>query len=129
MLTATDLNTGNFSALPTDGRLVVCLCAEWCGTCRTYREEFEALSEQFPGHIFIWIDVEDDSEWAGDIDVENFPTLLVTECDAVQFAGVMLPHIGHLERLLGALSASSTKPPVDEAFRKAASRFWATLTG
>ncbi|MCY1458981.1 hypothetical protein D9M71_764140 [compost metagenome] len=46
----------------------------------------------------------------GDIDVENFPTLLVQIGSRVVFYGPMLPHIGHLERLLESVNADS--PPV-----------------
>jgi thioredoxin 1 len=82
------------------GLLVVCLCAEWCGTCRDYRPTFDALSAEFAQHRFVWIDVEDQAELAIHIDIENFPTLLIAQGEQLLFAGTMLPHIGHLRRLL-----------------------------
>lgn len=100
------------------GLLVVCLCAEWCGTCREYRPEFVALSREFPQHRFIWIDIEDEGDLVAHLDIENFPTLLVAQDDAVLFAGVMLPQIGRLRRLLQALDVDATPQlgalPADE---------------
>lgn len=57
--------------------LVACLCAEWCGTCRSYRATFANLAARYPQHCFVWVDVEDHADALGDLDVENFPTLLV----------------------------------------------------
>lgn len=86
------------------GFLVACLCAQWCGSCRDYRSAFEALALRFPAVRFAWVDVEDEPEVAGDIDIDNFPTLVVqreVEGSAyVLFCGAMLPHISQLERLL-----------------------------
>lgn len=80
--------------------LVACLCAEWCGTCREYRTPFDALKARFPQAAFVWVDVEDQPELAGDVDVENFPTLVIQRGPHVLFCGPMLPQIGLLERLL-----------------------------
>ena len=47
---------------PADPRwLVVCLCAEWCGACRDYRQPLAAVAGEFPEHAFAWIDIEDES--------------------------------------------------------------------
>lgn len=83
--------------------LVTCLCAEWCGTCREYRPSFEALSMRFPQANFLWVDVEDEPELAGDVDVENFPTLVVQRDQHVLFCGPMLPQVSLLERMLESL--------------------------
>lgn len=80
--------------------LVACLCADWCGTCREYQPKFGQLAARFPRCVFVWIDIEEDPELAGDEDIENFPTLLIQSADGIAFYGPMLPHIGHLERLL-----------------------------
>ena len=80
--------------------LVACLCAEWCDTCVAYRPGFLAMAERFPRAEFRWVDIEDDAEAAEDIDVENFPTILVRRGEETLFHGVMLPHHQHLQRLL-----------------------------
>lgn len=86
-----------------DTWLVACFCAAWCDTCTQYRERFDALALSRPEHTFAWIDIEAMPELLGDVEVENFPTLLVQSEQDVLFYGTMLPHIGHLERLLESL--------------------------
>jgi len=66
---------------------VVCLCAAWCGVCRQYEVEFRALQQQFPQVRFVWLDVEDEEELVGDLDVETFPTLLIAHLDRPMFLG------------------------------------------
>ena len=87
--------------------LVACFCAAWCDTCEQYKPKLEALADALPQHVFAWIDIEDHAELLGDVDVENFPTLLVRIGSRVVFYGPMLPHIGHLERLLESVNADS----------------------
>ena len=77
---------------------VLCFCADWCGTCREYRPGFEAMSPEFPGARFLWFDIEDSAEEMGDLDVQNFPTLLIRKFGFVLFWGTMLPHLDHLRR-------------------------------
>ena len=83
-----------------DAFLVICLCAEWCGTCRDYRPGFMALAESFPETRFQWLDIEEHAEAIGDLDVENFPTLFIQRGDSILFYGTMLPHLNHLRRLI-----------------------------
>ncbi|HEY0297109.1 MAG TPA: thioredoxin family protein [Bordetella sp.] len=87
--------------------LVACFCAAWCNTCTEYRPKLQALSEARPQHAYAWIDIEDEPDLLGDEDVENFPTLLIQAGGRVLFYGPMLPHIGHLERLLDNLGMDS----------------------
>ena len=97
-------------------RMVVsCLCADWCGTCRDYRAVLAGEASRHPDSAFVWLDVEDDADLVGDLDVETFPTLLVTAGDEVLFYGAVLPGAEHLHRLLAALQAQGQQPvPVDE---------------
>lgn len=90
-----------------DRWLVACFCAAWCDTCQQYRPKLEALAQARPEHVYAWVDIEDHPDLLGDEDVENFPTLLVRAGTRTLFYGTMLPHIGHLERLLDSLSADS----------------------
>jgi len=88
-----------------DAGLVVCFCAAWCDTCRAYQPKFEELAAQHPGLLFAWVDIEDHPDLLGDEDVENFPTLLIRRGGRTLFYGPMLPHIGHLQRMLENLDA------------------------
>ncbi|KAA3651508.1 MAG: thioredoxin [Proteobacteria bacterium] len=91
--------------------LVACLCAEWCGTCREYRDGFAATGAQFPQAAFLWVDIETHADWADEMDIENFPTLMVQQGDAVRFLGTMLPYPAHLQRALESLFAASAESP------------------
>jgi thioredoxin 1 len=84
-------------------RWVACLCADWCGTCRDYRPLFEQVAAQHAGMRFVWLDIEDEAELVGELDIETFPTLLVGQGPQLCFAGPLLPHAGTLSRLLAAL--------------------------
>ncbi len=95
------------AALAGDGWVVSCLCAAWCGTCGAYRATFEQFSEKHPGLCFVWIDIEDQADLLGDLDVENFPTLLLQKDGVVAFFGTMLPELALAERLLQAKMALS----------------------
>ena len=72
---------------------VACLCAAWCGTCTSYRATFDALALEFGTHArFVWVDIEDDEDALGNIDVVDFPTLLLAHGDEPCFFGPVLPH-------------------------------------
>jgi thioredoxin 1 len=90
---------------------VVCLCAEWCGTCRDYRPLFEEVARAHPGLRFAWVDIEDHAEFADEFDVETFPTVLVAGQDGTRFLGPLLPNAQTLTRMLSALQAPQ---PSDE---------------
>ena len=102
-LTLEHHNRAQLSALITDDVWVVaCLCAAWCGSCRDYRKTFDALASRHPDKKFIWIDIEDQADIVGEIDVENFPTLLIQRGDVVAFFGTVAPDAGIAARLLTA---------------------------
>ncbi|QYF93616.1 thioredoxin family protein [Massilia sp. PAMC28688] len=104
-------------ALAAGGWIVACLCAAWCGTCGAYRAAFEHLAARHPDKHFVWIDIEDQAEIVGDLDVDNFPTLLLQKADVVAFFGTMLPDAALAERLIQAQAGQSD----DELARLAAS--------
>ena len=88
------------AALAGDRWIVACLCAAWCGTCESYRATFDELAARHPDKFFIWIDIEDHADVVGDLDVENFPTLLIQHHELVTFFGTMLPDGGLAHRLV-----------------------------
>lgn len=82
--------------------VVACLCAAWCDTCSSYRKSFDELASRHPDKRFVWIDIEDQADFIGDIDVENFPTLLIQQGDTVAFFGTVLPDLNLADRLIQA---------------------------
>ncbi len=97
--------------------LVVCLCAEWCGVCKQYRAGFEALAAQFPQMQWAWLDVEDEEDALGDLDITTFPTVLIGQGAQAAFLGPLLPQVGVLQRMLQnfADQGVSPLPQSDEA--------------
>jgi len=87
---------------------VICLCAEWCDSCCAYRKEFDARAALTGDAVHAWVDIEDESDWLGDIDIETFPTLLVL-CDGEPlFYGPVLPYIDLVDRTLKSLQPSAS---------------------
>ena len=82
--------------------LVACLCAGWCRVCDSYHEVFAALRLQNPGYRFVWVDIEDDAELVGDLEVETFPTLLIGVGERLRFIGPVTPQLDTAQRLLDA---------------------------
>jgi thioredoxin 1 len=104
----------NADAAPEEG-WVICLCAEWCGVCRDWRGLFERAAVDHPRMRFAWIDVEDEAEAMGDVDIETFPTLLVAAGDHPRFFGPVLPSGTQFTRLLASLLRPGAPPTgVDE---------------
>ena len=107
-LTLTTDNRGDVAAALAGPRwTVACLCALWCGTCGSYRATFEELAARHPDTVFVWIDIEDQADVVGDLDIDNFPTLLIQHDDDVAFFGTVLPDGGLAHRMLQAQQALS----------------------
>jgi hypothetical protein len=84
---------------------VVCLCAAWCGVCREWLPLFTGQARAHPQMRFAWVDVEDEDEAMGDVDIETFPTLLVARGDQVLFLGPIPPSATQFARMLATLEA------------------------
>lgn len=80
--------------------VVLCLCAQWCGVCREFAPLFEQLRQAHPELAFRWLDVEDEADRLGDLDIETFPTLVISAGQTLRFAGPVVPQAAQLERLL-----------------------------
>jgi thioredoxin 1 len=79
---------------------VVAFCAAWCDACAEFRATLERIAQARPDTIFVWLDIEDDSEICGDIDIENFPTLAIFRGERLLHYGVSLPLQGAVSRLI-----------------------------
>jgi thiol-disulfide isomerase/thioredoxin len=81
--------------------LVACLCAAWCRTCDTYAETFAQLAQEFaPRARFVNVDIEDHEAALGDLDIVDFPTLLIAEGETIHFLGPVLPHLETARQLI-----------------------------
>ncbi len=120
----------NFSvlsdALASGKWVVACLCAGWCDVCKQYRAGFDALALQYPEHQFVWIDIEDQSDLIGDLDVENFPTILMQRGDTVALYGTMMPEPRQVARLLEAQLERSDEELSREADSNSQRQQWQT---
>ncbi len=98
-------------------RWVICLCAEWCGVCREWRDAFMQAAAAHPELRFAWVDVEDEAEAMGDVDVETFPTVLIARGNQPLFLGPLQPSGKQLSRLIASLldSAAPTSALPDGA--------------
>ena len=117
-------------------RWVVCLCADWCGLCRDYKTLFAHMAARYPALRFAWLDIEDQAELVGDLDVETFPTLLMADAQGTWFFGPLTPQANTLSRLLDSLqSGDLEQAPLAPAIRQlldalqAAPEHWITSAG
>lgn len=83
---------------------VITLCAQWCGTCRDWRPVVDAVAAGQPQLHWRWLDIEDEADVIGDLEVDTLPTLLVARGGDVLFYGPVLPRVELLTRLLGSLA-------------------------
>lgn len=112
------------AALRGDKWVIACLCAGWCDSCRDYAVNFAAWAERSPQHHFVWIDIEDQADLVGDLDIDNFPTLLMQHGATVSFFGAMEPDTRQAERLLQTLSSRSAAELGREAQSTEEHRIW-----
>ena len=96
---------------------VACLCAAWCRLCDGYRAVLESLADEFDragvALQWHWVDIEDEAELVGELDVETFPTIVVADDSQVRFAGPVEPQRETLQRLLRAtVGASASRAAV-----------------
>jgi thioredoxin-like negative regulator of GroEL len=110
--------------LADDVWIVACLCAAWCDVCCQYRPGFDELAAQHPDKRFVWVDVEDQADVVGDLDVENFPTLLIQRGDIVTFFGTVQPELRQANRLILAQAEKSDLELRAEAFSNPERTAW-----
>jgi hypothetical protein len=96
--------------------LLACLCAQWCGTCQSYRETFAQVAQLLAGRWgsrlhCVWVDIEDHADALDSPDVENFPSLLLAQGQEALFWGPVLPHAAAAERLAQSCFEATMQPP------------------
>ncbi len=112
------------ATLSNDGWVVACLCAAWCSSCREYFTNFTALAQRHPQAQFTWIDIEDQADLIGDLDVDNFPTLLIQRGDVVAFLAPVEMDLHLAERILLAQMEKSAAELQAEAQSTPERRHW-----
>ena len=90
---------------------VACLCAAWCGVCRDWQPLFLEQARAHPHMRFAWVDVEDEDDAMGDVDIETFPTLLVARGAEVLYLAPIPPSARQFARLLATLQAQPEPAP------------------
>ena len=120
-------------SVPHNRMWVVCLCAAWCRACEDYRSIFASASDLMaPRYLeshFVWFDVEDHADVMGDLEIENFPSVLIADVAGIRFLGPITPQLGTLVRLVEAMhdSAAPIAPHLPETrmiLNRLASRTW-----
>ncbi|PLX73266.1 MAG: thioredoxin [Azoarcus sp.] len=91
---------------PAQHHVVLALCADWCGTCRSFRPVLEQLAAEHPHIVFSWLDIEDEADLANDLDVETFPTLAIFRDGAPLYFGASLPMADVVAKLIRAAEAA-----------------------
>lgn len=96
---------------PGGALTMVCLCAAWCRTCESFRAEFEALGHGTPRVALLrWVDIEDETDAVGDLDIQDFPTLLLVKGRSVLFFGPVLPRVGLVLQLIERAGDGALQP-------------------
>lgn len=97
----------------SDPLVVAVLCAAWCRTCGDFQRVVERLAATRPHVRFVWIDIEDDSELCGDLDIEDFPTLAVLRGGTPIHFGTSLPLEPVVGRLVDELATRAADTSVE----------------
>ena len=79
---------------------------------------FRQLAQDRPDVHFAWIDVEDEDEAMGDVEVQTFPTLLIAKGGQPLFLGPAPPSAAQTLRMIEGLQAQA-EPHADAAISEA----------
>ena len=63
----------------------------------------------------MWVDVEDEADLIDPIEVEDFPTILISSGEKPLFFGTVLPHVETLERLIQAKAMAGDQADISDA--------------
>jgi hypothetical protein len=69
---------------------------------------FDETARTHPAAHFAWVDVEDEDEAMGNVDIETFPTVLVARGSKPLFLGPVQPSAAQLNRLVQAMMQPAT---------------------
>ena len=87
-----------------EGKVLVDFWAPWCGPCKQLGPNFEEASKEAEGVKFFKVNVDEQSELAGEFEVRSIPTILFLENGEVK------------ERTVGALGKGQILDKIEEVF-------------
>jgi thioredoxin 1 len=123
-----ELHQPQTQPLPANAIWVACCCAAWCRTCEDYRQTFKELEQKWLGQaVLVWVDVEDHANLLGDVQVDNFPTLLIGKGATPYFWGAVLPQLNAAHSIVLRMVTNrllELHPEYDEQAYDLASKIW-----
>ncbi|WP_114652174.1 thioredoxin domain-containing protein [Polynucleobacter necessarius] len=88
---------------------LILFCAEWCGSCREFKEHFNSINAD--GLSKVWLDIEDEASLINEINIDNLPTILAVSDDGhTYFFGEIPPNKTFLEKILQDISLGKLAP-------------------
>ncbi len=88
---------------------LILFCAEWCGSCREFKEHFNSINRDELSKV--WLDIEDDASLIDEIDIDNLPTILAVSGDGhTYYFGEIPPNKTFLEKILQDISLEKLAP-------------------
>ncbi|WP_297913171.1 thioredoxin [Thiomonas sp.] len=103
------MNPAGTCAAPAGDWIVACLCAQWCGICRGWRDAYRELAQQsadlLPASRWLWVDVESQADALGDFEPENFPVLAVQQGARLLYCAALPQQAGNWRRMVQSLGA------------------------
>ncbi|OZB49320.1 MAG: hypothetical protein B7X60_01620 [Polynucleobacter sp. 39-45-136] len=90
---------------------LILFCAEWCGSCREFKEHFNSI--EIDGLSKKWLDIEDEAVLLENIDISNLPTILaVSDYELSFYFGEIPPNKIFLEKILQDISLGKIDPSI-----------------
>jgi thioredoxin len=63
--------------LPTEGYVLICAGATWCGPCKAISPFFNSLKDKYPSIKFLKIDIDENQEMARKYNINNIPAFIL----------------------------------------------------
>ena len=101
MIIHADKNIFNKEVLTSESPVLVDFYADWCGPCKMQARILENLGLEFADKKIYKINVDEESDIAGDYGIQSIPTLLVFKNGKVEHRVSGVTQEAGLKRMLG----------------------------